>query len=303
MGEISGAAWINGVYCDAKDATISVFDSGFVGGVAVFDTLACWQGKLFKLDTHLARFRRSTHAAAIPIDELGVGLEEVVVEVVRRSGLRDAYVQVIATRGVRSSPTDFAVPPTLIVYAIPYVWIVPREKIASGARVMIPSIRNTPSTSLDPKIKNFNRMHSYLAKLEAEQAGVDEVVLLDEQGRLTEGRGANIFLVSDGALLTPARGILQGITRQTVFEIAEEFHIPAGMADLTPYDLYTAAEAFFCTTAGGIIPIVEADRRTIGSGTPGAITKRIHDRYWERHESGPDVTEVPMAPSTSTGQS
>jgi len=296
MADNSGAAWINGVHMAAKDATISVFDSGFIGGVSVFDTLACWHGKLFKLDAHLARFRRSAHAAALSLGDWDAGLEEVVVDVVRRSGLRDAYVQVIATRGVRSSPTDFAPPPTVIVYAIPYVWIIQPEKIASGCRVMVANTRNTPPTSLDPKIKNFNRFHSYMAKLEGEQAGVDEVIMLDGQGLLTEGRGANLFIVSDGALLTPARGVLQGITRATVFEIAEELGIAAGATDLTPYDLYAADEAFFCSTAGGIMPIVEADRRTLGSGEPGDITRRIHDRYWELHESGP-VTEVLSAES------
>lgn len=292
MAAITGAAWINGTHCDARDAAISVFDSGFVGGMAVFDTVACWHGSLFKLDAHLARFRRSAHATAIPLGDYDEGLAEIVVDVVRRSDLRDAYVQIIATRGVRSSPTSWDAQPTLIVYAIPYVWLIPPEKIATGCRVIVASTRNVSSASLDAKIKTFNRMHSYLAKLEAEQAGVDEVVMLDERGLLTEGRGANLFIVARDEMLTPAQGILNGITRETVFEIAAELGIPARATDLTPYDLHTADEAFFCSTAGGIMPIVEADRRTIGIGQPGPLTIRVHDRYWARHESGADTTEV-----------
>lgn len=292
MAEIRGMAWINGEFVAARDLTISVFDSGFVGGVAVFDTLACWAGRLFKLDAHLDRFERSTHAAAIPLPLGRKELAAVIIETVRRSGLREAYVQIIATRGVRSSPLNWENPPTLIVYAIPYYWIGGEDKVDSGLKVMISATRNLPVASLDAKIKNFNRLHSYMAKLESDHAGADEAVLLDHNGYLTEGRGANLFLVLRGELYTPALGILQGITRETVFEIADEFGITRHERDLTPYDLYSAEEAFFSSTAGGIIPVVQADGRRIGSGIPGPLTRRIHDRYWERHERGPDTTPV-----------
>jgi branched-chain amino acid aminotransferase len=287
-----GIVYVNGEWSEPDDARISVFDSGFIGGVAVFDTLACWEGRIFKLGAHLERFRRSTHAAGIPLREAGASLEDAVIETVRRSELREAYVQVIATRGKRLASSEPPGEPTLIVYAIPYIWIASEEKRKAGISVVIPAIRNTPSTSVDPKIKNFNRMHQYLARQEAQLAGADDVVMLDSQGRLTEAPGANLFVVQAGALLTPAEGVLRGITRATVFEIAEEFRIPASAGDLTPYDLYTADEAFLCTTAGGIIPIARADGRAIGSGAPGPLTQRIHDRYWERHLSGPDTTVV-----------
>jgi hypothetical protein len=131
--------------------------------------------------------------------------------------------------------------------------------------------------------KNFNRMHTHLARLEAEQANADDVVLLDDRGPLTESRGASVFLDRGGALYTPRGGILEGITRETVFEIAAELAIPAAERDLTPYDLYTAS---------GIFPVVEVDGRTVGCGTLGSMTHRIRERYWERHLSGPDVTPV-----------
>jgi branched-chain amino acid aminotransferase len=135
-------------------------------------------------------------------------------------------------------------------------------------------------------------MHTHLARLEAERANADDVVLLDDRGLLTESRGANAFLVRGGALYTPRGGILEGITRETVFEIAAELDIPAEERDLTPYDLYTADEAFLCSTAGGTFPVVEVDGRQVGCGRLGSITQRIRERYWERHLRGPDVTPV-----------
>ena len=135
-------------------------------------------------------------------------------------------------------------------------------------------------------------MHTHLARLEAERAQADDVVLLDDRGLLTESRGANVFLVRGGALYTPRGGILEGITRETVFEIAAELGIPAEERGLTPYDLYTADEAFLCSTAGGIFPVVEVDGRTAGSGSLGSLTHSVRERYWERHVSGPDVTPV-----------
>jgi len=293
VAEIVGAAYVNGEYCTAGDAGVSIFDSGFIGGVAVFDTLACWKGKLFKLPVHRARFERSAHAAMIPLRHCGAELEQIIVETTRRSGQQDAYVQAIATRGLRPTPSARSVgAPTLIVYAIPYVWIAPREKIATGISVIVPSVRQWPAAVVDAKIKNFNRMHTYLARIEADQANADDVVLVDDRGFLTESRGSNVFVVRGGKLYTPQSGILEGITRETVFEIAAEFGIPAAERDLTPYDLYAAEEAFLCGTAGGIIPIAQADGSAVGAGKPGPLTMRIHDRYWERHLDGPDTTPV-----------
>jgi branched-chain amino acid aminotransferase len=292
MSAITGAAFINGEFLPAEEASVSIFDSGFIGGVSIFDTLACWEGGLFKLRQHRERFERSAHAAMIPLRCHGQELEDVIVETTRRSELRHAYVQAIATRGRRSSPSMPSNDPTLIVYAIPYVWLWAREKADSGVSVIIPAVRQWPAAVVDAKMKNFNRMHTHMARLEAERASADEVVLLDDRGLLTESRGANVFLVRDGRLFTPQTGILERITRQTVFEIADELGIAAAERDLTPYDLYTADEAFFCSTAGGIFPISDVDGRQVGKGRLGPMTDRIRERYWERHLSGPDVTPV-----------
>ena len=289
---LAGIASINGAFVPADEAKVSIFDSGFMGGVSVFDTLACWEGGLFKLRQHRERFERSAHAATIPLRCRGADLDTLILETTRRSGLRNAYVQVIATRGRRPSPSMPSHEPSLIVYAIPYLSLWPEQKADSGISVVIPSIRQWPASVIDAKIKNFNRMHTHLAKMEADMAGADDVVLLDDRGLLTESRGANVFLVRGGALYTPQSGILEGITRATVFDIAGELGIPAAERDLTPYDLYTAEEAFLCSTAGGIYPIAEVAGRRVGAGSLGAMTARIRDRYWELHVSGPDVTRV-----------
>lgn len=289
---MAGTAWVNGTFCTAEDAQISIFDSGFMGGVAVFDTLACWQGALFKMERHLARFERSAHAAMIPLLKSGQDLADLVIETTRRSACRDAYVQVIATKGRRPLAHPWTDTASLVVYAVPYFWIVPREKVDTGISVIIPSIRNWPSTVVDPKIKNFNRLHGHLAKTESDLAGADDVVLIDANGYLTESRSANLFVVRGGTIWSPRTGILEGITRETVFEIAAALGVPAAERDMTPFDLYVAEEAFLSTTAGGIIPIVQADGRSIGTGAPGQITARVSEAYWARHESGPDLTAV-----------
>ena len=288
----AGVAWLNGEFVPAVEAKVSIFDSGFIGGVSVFDTLACWQGGLFKLRQHRERFERSAHAAMIPLRCAGAELDALIIDTTRRSGLRDAYVQAIGTRGRRPSPSMPSHEPTLIVYAIPYLSLWPEEKADSGISLAIPSVRQWPAAVVDAKVKNFNRMHTHLAKMEADLAGADDVVLLDDRGLLTESRGAHVLLVRAGTLYTPQSGILEGITRATVFEIAAELGVPAVERDLTPYDLYTADEAFLCSTAGGIYPIAEVNGRRVGTGTRGDLTARVRDRYWERHIGGPDVTRV-----------
>lgn len=280
-----GVAFVDGAYLPASEARISIFDTGFTMGANVFDTLACWNGWLFKLDAHVDRLYRSAHAIRLPIPYGKAAFKEIVVETARRAGLRDAYVQCIVTRGVRGAgpPTDWR--PTTIVYSVPYIWAVGGpDALERGVSVVTARTRNLPPEVLDPKIKNFNRLNGYLAKLEALDAGADDVVMLDLRGYLAEGRGANLFLVRQAKLYTPDADVLWGITRETVFEIAAGEGLDARFAALTPYDLYNADEAFFCTTAGGITPIVEADRRVVGDGRPGPITRRIAERHWQVHQ-------------------
>jgi branched-chain amino acid aminotransferase len=287
-----GMTYINGEFIPADRANLPLMDAGFWLGINVFDVLSARQGAIFKLEAHVNRFYRSLHAVRIEIPFTREAFGELIVETVRRSGLADSYIQTIATRGMRSDGPISAWPPTLIVNAIPYFEIVSPDVAARGLRVRITSVRNVPIQSVDAKIKTFNRLHSYLARLEALDAGADDAIMLDLEGYVTEGRGANVFIVRGGRLYTPPEGLLEGITRETVFELAVQDGLPASEERLTPYDLYNADEVFYCTTAGGIMPIVEVDRRQIGNGKPGTVTERLREAYWTAHVNGPHATAI-----------
>ena len=157
---------------------------------------------------------------------------------------------------------------------------------------MIASTRALPVQCLDPKIKSLSRLHFDLAVLQGKAAGMDVSIMLDLDGHVTEGPGFNVFVVRGGELFSPPEGILMGITRQTVFELAAEHGLPARKAELTAYDLYAADEVFLTSTAGGIMPLVEIDGRPIGDGKPGPVSQRIHGLYWALRESGRDGTPI-----------
>jgi len=289
--------YINGEFIPADQASLPLMDAGFWLGINVFDVLSARQGFIFKLDAHVNRFYRALHAVRIDIPFSRREFGELIVETVYRSGLDDSYIQTVATRGMREDRPISEWTPTLIINAVPYFEIVSPEVSARGLRIRIASVRNVPVQSVDAKIKTFNRLHSYLARLEALDAGADDAILLDLDGYVTEGRGANVFVVSNDQLFTPPEGLLEGITRETVFELAAAAGLPASEKRLTPYDLYNADEVFYCTTAGGIMPIVEVDRPRSGperrvrsrnaSAMPiGGLTSAVPMRLQSRRTSG-----------------
>lgn len=294
MGNEALVVYVNGEYVPKDQARISVFDFGFLRGDGVFDTTSAWNGRIFKLPAHLARLDLSLRAARIPcplpLEELG----RVIVETTRRCNLKNAYIQTVVTRGEPPMGVRDLTQckPGLIVFAVPYVYILKPEQIAVGGRGMIASIRALPVQCLDPKIKSLSRLHLDLASLQGKAAGVDVTIMLDLDGRVTEGPGFNLFVVKSGTMYSPPEGILMGITRQTVFELAAEHAIPAREAQLTAYDLYAADEVFLTSTAGGIMPLVEIDGRPIGDGKPGPLSQRVHGLYWALRESGRDGTPV-----------
>ena len=294
MSSESLIAYVNGEYVARDQARISIFDVGFLRGDAVFDTTSAWNGRIFKLSAHLDRLDLSLRAARIPCSFLLEELRGVIIETARRSGLQNAYIQTIVTRG--EPPVGVRdltqCRPSLIVFAIPYVWILNREQIRSGGRGSIVSTRALPVQCLDPKIKSLSRQHFDLAVLQGKFAGADVSLMLDLDGHVTEGPGFNLFAVKGGTMYSPPEGILMGVTRQTVFELAAEHGLPAREAQLTAYDLYAADEIFLTSTAGGIMPLVELDGRAIGDGRPGPVSQRVHDLYWALRESGRDGTPV-----------
>ncbi|HXJ84175.1 MAG TPA: aminotransferase class IV [Candidatus Methylomirabilis sp.] len=294
MGHESLIAYVNGEYVPRDQAKISVFDFGFLRGDAVFDTTSAWNGCIFKLDAHLDRLDLSLRAVRIPCPRPLEELRGIIVETARRCGLQNAYIQTIVTRGepplgVRDITKCR---PGLIVWVVPYVFILNPDQIRSGGRAAIVSTRALPSQCLDPKIKSLSRLHFDLAMLQGKAAGVDVALMLDMDGHLTEGPGFNVFVVRGGEMFSPPEGILMGITRQTVFELAAEHGLPTREAQLTAFDLYAADEVFLTSTAGGIMPLVEIDGRQIGDGKPGPLSQRMHGLYWALRESGRHGTPI-----------
>jgi len=298
-------AYINGEYFSEDEAKMSVFDMGFMKGVNVFDAMPMWQGFILKMYAHIDRFYRSMHATRIKLQLSKDELREVILETARRSELKDAMLVPIATWGPfpvtivdgKIGGSDYK--PTLIVLCIPYFYILDPLKTETGGKLKISSARQIPVQCIDQKIKNFNRLYSTLALWEAFDFGADDVIMLTIDGYVSESRSANIWIVKDGKLFTSGEEILQGITRGVVFEIAKLENIEAAEARLTPYDIYNADELFLCSSAGGIMPFVEVDSRTIGDGRPGPITKRLSDTYWKMHVDPKHAVQVYEAKVTA----
>lgn len=274
-------AFINGDFVAENDAKISIFDHGVLYGDAVYDTLCSWDGRVFKLDRHLKRLYASLHAVRLNIPYSPQAMRDAVVRTVAMNRLRNAYIKILATRGVAALPgiDPRGCTPNVIIFARPYYHLSQPEDEDAGIRTKVASVRRIPAQCLDPKIKNVNYLNLIMAKWEGIDAGVDDVILLDLDGFVSEGPGYNLFIVRSGRLITPPDNSLMGITRETVLELAGELDLPSSEQRFTPFDVYTADEAFFSTTAGGIVPITEVDGRRIGDGRVGSWTRKIRQAY------------------------
>jgi branched-chain amino acid aminotransferase len=231
--------------------------------------------------------RRSVHRLTCPHPP--EELKRILAECVHRAALEDAYVQMLVTRGEFVSMTRRD--PRLcrnrfVGYAVPYIWIVPPERQEVGIDLALVDNRRTPPEAIDPRVKNFNWMDLQRGLFEALDRGADTAVLCTTAGHLAEGPGFNLFVVKDGTVWTPRGNVLEGITRQTVLDLAAELGVPARQADLPPEALRTADEAFLSSTAGGIMPVAWVDGKPLGAGRPGPLTARFRKLYWEKREAG-----------------
>jgi len=282
-------AYVNGDYVRQSEAKISIFDHVVLYGDGVFDTCCSRNGYIFKLEQHLNRLYQSAKAFLIEVPLNKEALKDVIIKVVETNGAKDQYIKCLVTRGVGARPllSPAGCKPSVIVFSRPTLSSIDPEREGQEIRAKITSTRRTPPQCLDPKVKNLNYANQVMAKIEAMYAGVDEAVLLDVDGYLNEATAYSIFMVKDGKLFTPsAENLLNSITRETVFEIAEQESIEVKEGRFVPYDLYTADEVFFAATAGGIVPIAEIDGRRIGDGKPGPITTQIAKIYWDMLENG-----------------
>ena len=287
MGQ--GVAFVDGAYIDAADAKLSIFDLGFIRSDVVYDVVSTWKGLFFRLDDHIARFGRSCDGIRVECPYSGDEIKRIVAECTHRAGLADAYVEMFITRGHFASPSNRDIRtciPTFMAYAIPYVWVATPEKQDRGLHLVIAARQRIPDEAVDMRHKNFHWGDLTGGVLEALDAGADNAVLCTASGLLAEGPGFNVFVIKDGRLSTPRRNMLEGITRQTVFDLAAEIGMPAEAADLPPDALRDADEAFICSTAGGIMPVGRIDDRVFRNGGPGRISTRLRELYWSKREAG-----------------
>lgn len=281
-----GCAWIDGNYVPIGEARIPILDAGFVRSDLTYDVVGVWEGRFFRLDDHLARLERGCERLRLePPVSMGE-LREILIETVRRSRLRNAYVEAIVTRGVPApgerDPRRWQ--SRVYAYAIPYVWIVGPELQERGTEVVVArDTRRIPAGAVDPTIKNFQWGDLVRGLFEAYDRSAWLPILTDGDGLIAEGPGFNVFALADGQLQTPQRGVLEGITRRTAIEIAREQSLDVVVGNIPVSVLYQADEIFLTSTAGGVMPVSTLDGRAVGTGRPGPVTSLIRERYWQLH--------------------
>jgi branched-chain amino acid aminotransferase len=290
-----GCAWIDGQYMPISEARISILDTGFTRSDLTYDVVGVWDGKFFRLEDHLDRLEKACRAIRLRLPMPRERMREIVTEVVALSGLRNAYAAMIVSRGVPApgerDPRRFQ--PRFYSYAIPYIWVVRPEQQEVGTDVIVArDVRRTPPGAIDPAVKNYQWGDFIRGLFEAYDRDARLAILTDGDGKVTEGPGFNVFVVMDGCLHTPARGVLLGITRKTVIEIAEDDGLTVEIDDLPTSMLYRADEIFLTSTAGGVMPVRQLDGRPVGTRCPGPITTRIREQYWAWHSDPRFVTAV-----------
>jgi branched-subunit amino acid aminotransferase/4-amino-4-deoxychorismate lyase len=299
-----GCAWIEGEYVPIREARIPILDAGFVRSDLTYDVVGVWHGRFFRLEDHLTRLEESCAKIRLALPCTRDELRAIMVEVVRRSGLREAYVEAVVTRGVPSpgerDPRRWT--PRLYVYAIPYVWIVRPELQEKGTDVVLATTRRIPPDSVDPTVKNFHWGDLVRGLFEAYDRDAWLPILTDGEGHIAEGPGFNVFTMVDGVLYTPERGVLEGITRRTAIEIAREQGLDVRVEAMPVSLLYEADEIFLTSTAGGVMPVATLDGEPVGSGEPGPTTTAIRDRYWALHDDPRFTLAVEYEPEPAAGQ-
>lgn len=288
-----GCAWIDGAFVPIAEARIPITDTGFTRSDCTYDVVAVWEGRFFRLADHLDRFERSWRSLGLNPPLSKDAMREVLHACVRRTGLTESYVEMIVTRGCPPpgdrDPRNFE--NRFYAFAVPYVWLVQPEDQLLGTHLVIArdAVRTDPR-SVDPKAKNFHWGDLTRGLFEAYGRGATTCVLLNAAGQVTEGPGFNVFALTDGVLWTPADGCLQGVTRQTVLELAAADGIDARVTMFGPEVLLEADEIFATSTAGGVMPVTVLDGRPVGDGRPGETSLRLRQLYWDAHAS-PALTE------------
>ncbi|NLC77160.1 MAG: branched-chain-amino-acid transaminase [Clostridia bacterium] len=276
--------YLDGKYVPEEEAKVSVFDHGVLYGDGVFEGIRAYHGRVFKLHEHLVRFYESARTINLHIWLSMEELQEVVLETLRRNNLRDGYIRLVATRGRGDLGLDAANCPKASIFCIAAnIRLYPEELYENGLAIAAVATRRNLPEAINPQVKSLNYLNNILAKMEAAQAGVPEAIMMNQEGYVVEATGDNIFIIKDGKLITPPAylGLLKGITRNTVMELAAEQGIPVLESVFTRHDIYNADECFLTGTAAELIPVVKADNRIIGNGKPGPIFNKLLELYRE----------------------
>lgn len=272
--------YLNGEFVDSEAATVSVFDHGFLYGDGVYEGIKACDGRVFALEEHATRFLESARSLDLDIGLDHAEFVEAVLETVRRNGLRDAYIRPVASRGKGSlglDPRNCGAPTVVIIVDSQTAHPEADGSARQGIRVITSAMRRSRPDMLSPRIKSTNYLNNILAKQQATAAGMDDAILLNDEGFVAELTGCNLFLVKDKRLITPPvhAGILAGVTRQTILDLARGAGIEVAEEPVTLHDLYTADECFGTATRIEIVPIGWIDGRRIGDGASGPLTQRL----------------------------
>jgi branched-chain amino acid aminotransferase len=274
--------YISGKLYDKDDAKISVYDHGLLYGDGVFEGMRSYGGKVFRLEQHLERLWNSAKAIALEIPMSRPAMAKAVNDTLAANSIADGYIRLVVTRGAGSlglDPNRTSHPQVIII--TDHIALYPDDFYQNGLEIITASTMRNHPAALSPRIKSLNYLNNILAKVEGLQAGCVEALMLNHKGEVAECTGDNIFLVRGGVLLTPPTdaGILEGITRDAVIELARKANYEVREIALTRHDVYIADECFLTGSAAEVIPVVKVDRRKIGAGVPGAVTRDLIERF------------------------
>jgi branched-chain amino acid aminotransferase len=293
-----GTAYIDDQFVPISEARIPILDWGFLRSDSTYDVVHVWQGSFFRLEDHLNRFFRSMQQLHMSIPQNRERIREILFECVKLSGLRDAYVEMICTRGM---PSPGSRDPRQCInrfyaFAVPFVWIANPAKQKEGLHLIISQVHRIPESSVDPTIKNYHWLDLVAGLYEAYSRGGETAVLSDREGNVVEGPGFNLFVVIKGKLTTPGRGVLEGVTRRTVIEMGQRLNIRVETRKVSAEEVREADEVFVTSTAGGIMPVTKVDSRPVGDGKPGPMTSQLQNLYWSLHQDSRYASRVPCVP-------
>ncbi len=287
--------FLDGKFVPESEAKVSVFDHGLLYGDGIFEGIRFYNGRVFRLEEHHDRLWDSARSICLEIPMSRGEMTEALLETIRRNDLREGYIRQIVTRGVGNlglNPVQCKKPSVIIIATT--IALYPKEVCEKGLTVVTCATRRTGAAALNPAVKSLNYLNNVMARIEANLAGADEALMLNDAGNVAECTADNCFIIKKGQIFTPpiSAGALRGITRSVVFEVAAELGIRISETDVTRHDVFIADECFLTGTAAEVIPVVKADGRTIGTGKPGSITMRIIERFRQMtRETGTPIYE------------